>query len=403
MRILFTFVGGRGHFEPLVPLARAAESAGHTLVFGCARSTASLVEGAGFGVFSMGRGARSPRQRIPLRPPDREREERDLRERFARRAARDRAPRVIALCTRWQPDVLVCDETDFGAVVAAEALGLPFATVLVTAAGSFVRSGVVGEAIDELRAEHGLPPDPQLEMLARYLVLSPFPPRLRDPAHPPPATAHGFRPSGRGSAEDAAPGWSSVLPGAPAVYFTLGTIFNMESGDLLDRVLAGLRELPINLLVTVGSEIDPEEFGPQPAHVRIERHVPQESVLPDCDLVVCHGGSGSVIGALAHGLPCVLIPLGADQPLNADRCADLGVAQVLDAMEVTPESVRAAVARVLEDPGYRRNAGHLRDEIAALPEPAEAVGLLERLGAEKRPLYSSGSQTLAPLDAGRRE
>ena len=62
---------------------------------------------------------------------------------------------------------------------------------------------------------------------------------------------------------------------------------------------------------------------------------------------------------------------------------------MLDAIEVTPESVRAAVSRVLEDPAYRRNAERLRDEISALPEPAHAVGLLERLAAEKRPLYSA--------------
>jgi MGT family glycosyltransferase len=160
----------------------------------------------------------------------------------------------------------------------------------------------------------------------------------------------------------------------------------MESGDLLARVLTALRELPINLVVTVGHQIDPAEFGRQPANVHIERYIPQSSVLPHCDLVVSHGGSGSVIGALAHGLPSVLIPIGADQPWNAERCANLGVAQVLDAVEATPEAVRAAVVMVLDDPVYRRNAERLRDEIAALPGPGHAVGLLEQLAAEQQPL-----------------
>jgi UDP:flavonoid glycosyltransferase YjiC (YdhE family) len=91
-----------------------------------------------------------------------------------------------------------------------------------------------------------------------------------------------------------------------------------------------------------------------------------------------------VVGTLAHGLPSVLIPLGADQPQNAARCADLGVALVLDAMQVTPESVRAAASTVLEDLAYRRNAERLRDEIAALPEPAHAVDRLERLHGGNR-------------------
>lgn len=95
-----------------------------------------------------------------------------------------------------------------------------------------------------------------------------------------------------------------------------------------------------------------------------------------------------MIGALAYGLPAVLIPMGADQPLNAKRCADLGVAQVLDAIEATPETVRDAVATALANPTYRRAAGRMRDEITALPGPDHAIMLLERLAAEKQPLFS---------------
>jgi UDP:flavonoid glycosyltransferase YjiC (YdhE family) len=170
-------------------------------------------------------------------------------------------------------------------------------------------------------------------MLSRYFVLSPFPPSYRDPAFPLPATAHSLRPlAAAPTADDAAPAWLADLAGAPTVYFTLGTIFNMESGDLITRVLAGLRELSINVVVTVGRHIDPAEFGPQPANVHIERYIPQATVLPLSTVVVSHGGSGSVIGALAHGLPMVLIPMGADQPANAARCGVLGVAEVLDAV-----------------------------------------------------------------------
>lgn len=152
-------------------------------------------------------------------------------------------------------------------------------------------------------------------------------------------------------------------------------------------MLAGLRDLSINVIATVGREIDPAEFGPQPANIQIARYIPQSAVLPHCAAVVSHGGSGSVTGALAHGLPMVVIPMGADQPLNAARCHDLGVARVLDAVEATPGTVRDAVSTVLTDSAYRRAAERLRDEIASLPE--YAVMLLERLGAEKRPLLSA--------------
>ena len=86
-----------------------------------------------------------------------------------------------------------------------------------------------------------------------------------------------------------------------------------------------------------------------------------------------------MLDALAHGLPSVLLPMGADQPLNAARCEELGVALVLDAMRATPGDVRKAVAAVLEDPSYRAAAERVRDEIRALPGPNHAVRLLERL------------------------
>src|SRR6266446_6789520 len=114
MRILFTFVGGSGHVDPLTPVARAAEAVGHTVAFGCGPSMVSTVEAAGFTVLPLGTGTASPPERIPLRPLDAAREDQEFRDRFARHGAQHRAPHTITLCTEWQPDVLVCDETDFG-------------------------------------------------------------------------------------------------------------------------------------------------------------------------------------------------------------------------------------------------------------------------------------------------
>lgn len=384
MRILFTFAGGSGHLDPLLPIARAAAAAGHTVAVAGQPIMVPVIAAAGLTAFATGGATLSGSpERLPLLALDLDREDQDLRDGFVRRLARGRAEALLALCATWQPDLLVCDEIDFGAMVAAERLGLPYASVLVIASGSFVRKAVVGDALDELRAAYGLGPDPELQMLSRHLVLAPFPPSFRDPAFPLPATAHSIRPlTPRPTPDASATPFAAGLPGAPIVYFTLGTVFNVESGDLFERVLAGLRALPINVVATVGRELDPASFGPQPANIRIERYIPQAELLPHCAAVVSHGGSGSVIGALAHGLPMVLIPMGADQPRNAARCADLWVGRVLDAMAATPDDVRMALEVVLETPEYRAAAGVLRDEIAALPGPEHAVGLLERLVAD---------------------
>lgn len=371
MRILFTFLGGSGHFHPLVPVARAAVAAGHTVAFAGSGGMVPTVESAGFTAFATSESRGEPPQRRPLLAPDEEREERDLREHFARHGAAVQAAALFHLVGEWKPDVVVRDEADFGAAIATDRAGIPCATVLVLPAGGFLRTDVVAEPLHELRARYDLPPDPDLAMLHRDLVLAPFPPSFRDPGFPLPATAFSFR--------QTPPVTTIPSSGRPTVYFTLGTEFNTESGDLFARVLAGLRELPAQIVTTVGAHIDPAEFGPQPEHVRIERFIPQAEILARCDLVVSHGGSGSVLGTLAHGVPSILLPMGADQPHNARRCAALGVGLALDPVTVTSDEVRSTASAVLTNQRYRAAAERVRAESDALPGPAAVVPLLERL------------------------
>jgi UDP:flavonoid glycosyltransferase YjiC (YdhE family) len=390
LRILFTFPGGSGHFLPMVPVARAAAAAGHGVAFACQAAMVTEVDAAGFRAFDAGGASLlGPGVRQPLLMPHAEDEDRAVR--VAKGAARDRerASAVLVLGREWRPDALVCDEADFGPVVAAERLGIPHATVQATASGSVRPSGVVAQQADELRREHGLPADPGLEMLHRYLVLAPFPPSFRDPGLPPPPTVHALRHvSPDVPLDQSAPARFAAVPDGETVYVTLGTIFNQESGDLFERIVRGVRDLPVNVVVTVGRALDPGVLGPQPPNVRVERYIPQAELLPHCSMVVSHGGSGSVTGALAQGLPMVVIPIGADQPRNADRCKALHLARVVPAREATAGGVRAAVSDVLADPTYRVNAGQMRDEIAALPGPDHAVTLLESLAADSQPLLS---------------
>ena len=207
-----------------------------------------------------------------------------------------------------------------------------------------------------MRASHGLTGDAPEEAL-----LSPFPLGLRSEPG-----AFAFR----GGDPPAADG--------EAVYLTLGTVFNAESGDLLPRALAGLRELGVPLVVTTGRQVDPAELGPQPPHVRVQRWIPQEELLPWCRAVVSQGGSGIALGALAHGLPSVLLPVGADQPHTAARVAELGAGVVLDPLSATADDIGAAVRRVLDEPSFRDAGLRVRDEYLALPAAAEAVAWLER-------------------------
>jgi UDP:flavonoid glycosyltransferase YjiC (YdhE family) len=380
MRFLFSFIGGNGHFEPLVPLARAAVTMGHTVAFACGPAMVPVVERASFTVFPLGAGSAETPERLPLRPLDQDREEAEFRDLFAYQGALDRVPLISEVCATWSPDVVICDEADFGAMLAAERVGLPYASVLVMIEGSFVRPAFISGALNDVRAAYNLPPDQELKMLDRYLVLSHVPSSFRNPASPLPSTAHLFRPPLPASAHTQRPAWATSIADAPAIYFTLGTVFNTESGDLFARVIEGLQALSANVLITVGRHIDPAEFGTQPANITIERYIPQHQILPYCDLVISHGGSGSLLGSLSHGLPTLLLPLGADQFLNATRCAQLGLGRWLDPLVATPAHVHDAVQLLLSDPSYRQAARQMQQEIQHLPEVELAIRQLERIG-----------------------
>lgn len=161
MRALFTFAGGAGHLNPLLPVAEAVVAAGHEVAFSGKPSVVALAERAGYTVFGTGDendAARS--ERGSLEPIDRERERRVLRDGFARRIAGRRLTELLEVADAWRPDLLVCDETDFGGTLAAEQLGLPHATMLVNASGSFVQKELLAGMFD-------------VDLLARHLVLSP--------------------------------------------------------------------------------------------------------------------------------------------------------------------------------------------------------------------------------------
>jgi MGT family glycosyltransferase len=157
---------------------------------------------------------------------------------------------------------------------------------------------------------------------------------------------------------------------------------------LLGTIIAGLREEPINLIVTVGRDCDPAALGPQPATVHVERYIPQTLLFPHCDLALSHGGHNTVLAAVAAGLPQVLIPIVADQPDNARRSAQLGLGRVIGLTDVTPEAVREAVWAVLGDPQYRTHARRLRAEMEALPGMEHGVRLIEHLVAARQPLLA---------------
>ena len=159
------------------------------------------------------------------------------------------------------------------------------------------------------------------------------------------------------------------------VYGTLGTVFNVESGDLLSRLVQAFSRLEIEALLTTGPHIGRHELPDAPARVQVEQFVPQHQVLARSRAVVCHGGSGTVIASLSLGVPVVLLPMGADQPDNADRCEELGVGVVLDPVSVEPDAIVAGMRTVMDDRPYAQAAARLASEAHGQPQLHEIADL----------------------------
>lgn len=385
LRILFSFARGRGHLGPMLPLAHAARAAGHEIALCGARSV--VRDQTGFDhlhpreVSTMpstadatwregGTGILTPVTSSGLLA--------NVAPYFLGDSAREARDAVVGIATSRAADVVICDGQDFGAMVAAELSGLPCVVVEVFATVPDAWLERLREPMQAFRAEAGLAPDPELRGAHGALTVVPFPPALRGDRARQGAMTRMRAEAPQPGSDHPAVAWLAAGDEPHRVYATLGTVFNRASGDLLPRIIAALESLPVRALVTTGPEIDPAGFPTGSPRVRVERYVPQDGALAAADLVVTHGGSGTVTQALSHGVPLLVLPLGADHLPNGERVRDLGAGALLDA-RATPAELAGRIRDLLSDASARAAAAAVADEMRALPAPADAVRRIEAL------------------------
>ncbi|MBJ7520835.1 MAG: hypothetical protein JHC84_14150 [Solirubrobacteraceae bacterium] len=164
------------------------------------------------------------------------------------------------------------------------------------------------------------------------------------------------------------------LADEPLIYVSLGTLFN-ERAPFLRACLEAFADEPGRVLLSIGTRVDPATLGPLPANALIRASVPQLQVLQRTRLFVTHGGINSVSEALAYGVPMVLFPQTADQPLIARRVAALGAGRLLRGRDPSPEHIADTARAVLAgDAAARAEAlGASLREGGGAPAAAEAI------------------------------
>jgi UDP:flavonoid glycosyltransferase YjiC (YdhE family) len=386
MRVLLTCSPAYGHFHPMGPLARALADAGHEVAFATAADFCERVERCGFRAFPA--GLKLPERGEILRQvigemmkaPPAERPKLGFPRVFAEHGAPAMLPDLRRVLDVYRPQLLIHDTSELAGPIAATAAGIPYVNHsfghLLPDDIAAVAAGFVAPLWQQIGHE-----PPPLAGLYRHLYLDICPPSLQFPGIAGVAARQALRPVAfDAEVGERLPAWVDAMPATPTVYVTLGTVFN-EAQPLFRTILEGLRDEPINVIVTVGKAGDPAALGAQPANIHVERYLPQTQLFSRCHAVVSHGGSGTMLSALSAGLPLLAIPQGADQFRNAERCRTAGVGRALWPQEVSAEAVRRDVRALLDEPGFRASAGRLRQEIDAMPAPADVVGVLERLVA----------------------
>ncbi len=217
-------------------------------------------------------------------------------------------------------------------------------------------------------ARWGLP-TPELAGMFDGLVLSAYPASLDATDEYGSLEVLRLAPAGQ---SPTAPPWLADLAERPLVYVTLGTVFSGDP-ETLRTLVDGVDATGSSVLLTTGPAGDPEALGELPAYVRVERFVPQDSILPHCAAVVSHGGTGTTLGAWTQGLPHVAVPQGADQFINAEVLVRHRLGAAVLERPVTTQAVTTALSGLLADPAVAANALTVGREMAEGLTPEQAL------------------------------
>jgi UDP:flavonoid glycosyltransferase YjiC (YdhE family) len=382
VRALFGAPGGVGHLHPLLALATALRDRGHDVRFAVAADHCAAIERAGLAAVAAGLTSRERVARVMALPATGTRRQRGREHAdvgfpygFGAIAMPAMVEDLRPVAASFRPDVIVHDAAELASALVAAELGVRHVTHSFGTTVPTQRLAKAGELSAHLWEQSGLEQPPYAALFSDVYV-DIRPPSL--PGHPPAGTlVLAERPTVTDAVGGELPGSVRAAPGDPLVYVTLGTVFSSES--VLRVVVDALAQLPLRVLVTVGPAGDPAALGDVPANIHVERYVPQGQLLPFCAMVISHAGSGTFLGALAHGLPQLCLPQAADQFLNADAGAEMGAALMLEPDLLSADAVRSAVEQLLHSTSYKEAAERIAAEMAAMPSADDVAGELEEI------------------------
>ncbi|MCH0570258.1 TetR/AcrR family transcriptional regulator C-terminal domain-containing protein [Streptomyces sp. MUM 136J] len=281
---------------------------------------------------------------------------------------------LAALVDRWRPHAIVHEPVAFAAEAIAAARGIPCLRhlwgpdVFGTPQGAWLRERARELVAAEVHG--GVQPS-----AAQELVIDPCPApmqRLGPGAEVPIRFVPVDRPG-------TVPSWLLDPPERERICVTWGTFTDgVPGGHPLMHVVRGLARPGTEVVVAVRAE-DLPQLGELPPGAKAVTGVPLHAVLSSCTAVVHHGGANTALGAVARGLPQLVVSDTFERALNGGRLAEAGVGLHLDSQDADADTVGTAVRRLVTDDQYARAAAALRLQALSRPSPAQVAGGFEEL------------------------
>ncbi|MDG4827784.1 activator-dependent family glycosyltransferase [Solwaraspora sp. WMMD1047] len=420
MRIIFATYSEKTHFWSMVPLAWALRNAGHEVVVASQPALADAITATGLTAVPVGtdhrfhqvmrRTGRLTRD-DPL-PFDFARPTEQLSWEYLRDGYRQFVPwwcrlvndtmvdDLVGFCQRWRPDLVLWEPVSYAGSIAATAIGVTHARVMWSV-DLFTRM-----RRHFLRLGEQQPADQRCDPLADWLgtrvgryggqfsevmttghfTIDTVPDSLRHDPRLDLDLDHRYLPMRYipYNGTSVVPPWLRTPPQRPRVALTLGTSGSSATerqhghGPSAAEILRAVAALPVEVVAMLPPS-QRDQLEAVPDNVRLVDYAPLNVLAPTCAAVIHHGGNGTWSTTLVHGVPQLVLPNMFDLSVRGRYLADQGAGLTMESHEVTAAAIGSAVARLLDEPDFARNAARLADEMRALPTPRDLVPQIEKL------------------------
>lgn len=384
-RIVFFCIPAHGHTNPTLGVVRELTARGHEVLYYSYTPFREKIEAAGARFIAC--DAFDAEQRLTQEEGARIGSDLALSTRVLVDTTLALDDMVCAEMERLKPDCIVADSMAVWGKAVAMKLGIPFVCSTTTFAFNQHSAKIMKQSVGQM-----------VSMMFSMPKISKQIKRLQDRGYPVKSildiisnddnthtivyTSPQFQPCAETFSDKYAFVGPSIRPAAgevektaeKLVYISMGTV-NNDMLPLYRNCIEALKDTPYQVILSVGGQVDPAQFGKLPENIAVYPSVDQIAVLEKADVFLSHCGMNSVSESLYHSVPLVMLPQTSEQGGVAVRTAQLGAGIRLE--KTTPQAIRAAVETVLKDPAYRKNAADIAAGFQACSGPKGAADKIE--------------------------